>query len=206
MNITVIVQPPFEPVALAEVYKQLRLDPDVSSSPAETSHPDDAMLLAHIQTAREFVEIATRRSLVQRTIRLSCSAPSHGAVLLRRPPLQRVLAVSYFDGENLLQTLDEDQYYVTDDQVPELRFLDGCIGHSLHCRSDALRVDYVAGYTPEGSPPVTQEEFTSAIPQTLKQAVLIGVQMQYDNLSDSERTAMERMREALLQTYRIQHV
>lgn len=206
MNITLIAQPPFEPVTLAEVYKQLRLDPDISSSPAEASHPDDAMLRAQIQAAREFVETATRRSLVLRTLRLTTNALSCGGIRLRRPPLQRVLAVSYFDTGNQLQTLDESQYFVVDDQVPELRFVGGFSVPSLFARPDAVRVDYVAGYTPAGSPPTTQEEFAAAIPQTLKQAVLIGVQLQYDNLADPDRAAMERLREALIQTLRIQLV
>jgi uncharacterized phiE125 gp8 family phage protein len=206
MNLTVIVPPPFEPVTLAEVYKQLRLDPDISSSPAEVSHPDDLMLAAQIISAREYVEVATRRTLVQRTLRLSCSI-SCGAIKLIRPPLVRVERVQFYDAADDLQLVDSATYYVTDDQVPELRFKGGAVPAGLdRCRRDAVRVEYVAGYAPAGSPPESQEDYTASIPQTLKQAVLIGVQLQYDNLSDPERTAMERMREAMLQTYRIQHV
>ncbi len=216
MNITVIVPPPFEPVSILEVYKQLRLDPDVSSSPAEISHPDDAMLSAQIMAAREFVEIATRRSLVLQTLRLSCSGADarHGfrwrghsqPILLRRPPLVRVESVQYYDAANVLQMVDAAEYYVTDDQVPELRFTSGfCLPYQTCERPYALRVEYVAGYAPDGSPPTTQQEYAANIPQTLKQAVLIGVQLQYDNLSQSDREAMEKMREAMLQSKRIQH-
>lgn len=222
MNLTELVPPPFEPVTLAQVYAQLRLDPDVSSSPAETSHPDDDLLRTHIQAAREYVEIATRRTMVLRTWRVSCGGwplsccvlsrwsrcRSHETVdriLLRRPPLQRVLQVSYYDGANQLQVLPETEWFVTDDQVPELRFSSGFGAPSLYARPDALRVDYQAGYTPAGSPPTTQEEYAATVPATLKQAVLVKVQLLYDNLSPQDRDATERMLEAMLQTLRIQH-
>lgn len=220
MNLTVITAPPFEPVTLAECYKHLRLDPDHEGSPSETSHPDDAMLSAHITAAREFVEVATRRALVQRTIRLSCNAwPRYcygwlppfrpqqvERIMLRRPPVIRVDSVRYFDGENTLQTVDPASYYVTDDQVPELRFVSTFAAPTTFDRPDAVRVEYVAGYTPEGSPPTTQAEYAASIPATLKQCVLLGVQLQYDNLAPADRMAVENMREAMLQTYRVQHV
>lgn len=222
MNLTVITPPPFEPVSMQQVYQHLRLDPDVSSSPAETSHPDDALLAGFIQTARELVEVATRRALVQRTLRVSCGsfpascqpwcAPLWQSretvlrILLRRPPLVRVERVQYYDGSNVLQTVDPASYYVTDDQVPELRFVSAFGVPTVYDRPDALRVEYVAGYAPTGSPPTTQAEYAANVPQIFKDAVLIGVQLLYDNLSQPERKALEDMREAMMQTQRIQHV
>lgn len=220
MNLTVISQPPFEPVTLAEVYAQLRLTPDHVGSPGEESHPDDAMLAAQITAAREYVEVATRRSMVQRTLRLSSEAfpyatgwwwkhpwTAHGLrIRLINPPLIRIESVAYYDGDNTLQTVAPADYYATDDQVPELRFAATFSAPALFNRPDAVRVEYVAGYLGDGSPPTTQDEYIAHIPQTLRQAVLIGVQLQYDNLSDSDRKAFENAREAMLQTYRIQHV
>lgn len=222
MNLTVITPPPFEPVSMKQVYQQLRLDPDISSSPAELSHPDDVLLAGHVRTAREFVEVATRRALVLQTLRLSCGAfpascqpwftplsqcrETVPRILLRRPPLVRVERVQFYDGANVLQTVDPAAYYTTDDQVPELRFSSTFGVPTVYDRPDALRVEYVAGYAPAGSPPTTQQEYAATVPQTLKDAVLIGVQLLYDNLSPADRTAMEEMREALLQTCRIQHI
>lgn len=220
MNITVISPPPFEPVTLVEVYRHLRLTPDHAGSPGEETHPDDAMLSSHITAAREYVETATRRALVQQTIRLSCGAfprycygwwPAFRAnmverVLLRRPPLIRVERVYYFDGDNAQQTIDADSYFVTDDQVPELRFSSSFAVPTTYDRPDALRVEYVAGYAPDGSPSTTQEEYAGNVPDTLKNAVLIGVQLLYDNLATADRDALEKMREHMLQTLRVQHV
>jgi len=220
MNITIVGAPPFEPVTLLEVYAQLRLTPDHVGSPGEETHPDDAMLRNQIVAAREYVEKATRRALIQQTIRLAMQGfppyclgwwPSswqqpYAKILLRRPPLIRVETVRYFDADNVAQTVAAAGYYVTDDQVPELRFTSDFNAPSVYDRPDALRGDYVAGYAPEGSPATTQAEYAGNIPETLKQAVLIGVQLQYDNLAPADREAMERMREAMLQTYRVQHV
>lgn len=220
MNITVISPPPFEPVTLTEVYRHLRLTPDHAGSPGEETHPDDAMLSSHITTAREYVETAARLSLVQQTIRLSCGAfprycygwwPAFRAnmverVMLRRPPLIRVERVSYFDGENVERTVAAASYFVTDEQVPELRFVSAFATPTTYDRTDALRVEYVAGYATGGSPATTQEEYAANVPQTLKNAILLGVQLLYDNLAPADREAVEKMREHMIQTKRIQHV
>lgn len=215
MNITITTPPPFEPVTLAEVWKHLRLDPD--GSPLE--HPDDDMLQRHIATARQHVESMTRRSLVQQTVRLSMgSFPvscDHWAVswrrreavrkiLLHRPPLIRVESVSYFDGDNALQTLSEADYYTTDEQVPELRFVAAFSAPTVYDRPDAVRVQYVAGYAPEGSPPATQEDYRANVPQWARDAVLISVQMLYDDMAPADAEKLERMREAMVQPNRIQ--
>jgi uncharacterized phiE125 gp8 family phage protein len=219
MNLTVTVQPPFEPVTLAEVWNHLRLDADGSP----LAHPDDAMLLRHIQTAREQVELMTRRALVRQTLRLSMAAlPTNHDVLqymstqrrmqattrivLPRPPIASVLAVSFYGPGNVLETIDPATYYVTDTQVPELRFVNGAPGLSLEDRPDAIRIEYVAGYDPEGSPPQTQADYAVNVPRSLKDAILVGVQMLYDSLTPPEYERMERLREALVQPYRIQHV
>lgn len=215
MKLTVVTPPPFEPVTLQEVYAHLRLDTfSEGSPPEEPSHPDDAMLLAQIAAAREFVESATRRSLVQRTLRLSFGAwpgrwcwvpPSSQAIKLLRPPFVRLVRVAYYGSDNVLVDVDPADYYVCDDLVPELRFTGGFGWPSLYGRPDALRVDYVAGYPAAGSPPETQADYAANIPASLKQAILATVQLTYDNLSPPDREALERMREAtLLQPSRIQ--
>ena len=217
MNITLVIPPPFEPVTLAQVYAHLRLDPE--GSPA--THPDDAMLTRMIATARAHVEQMTRRALVRQTLRLSCGAfpvpadlrwtlrlrdnPDADPVRLRRPPVVPASAVvEYYDEDNNLQTLAASAYYVTDEQVPELRLAGDA--PSTYARPDAVRVTYVAGYEPEGSPPATQADYAANVPQPLKDAILVTVQMLYDSLTPAEQTRLEMLREALVQPYRIQHL
>jgi hypothetical protein len=220
MNITIVTPPPFEPVTLAEVYAHLRLEPE--GSPA--THDDDVMLQRQIATARTYVEQATRRALVLQTLRLSgsgfavpaneqpsrnyawCAPPAAGTVRipLHRPPLVAVDTVQYYDADNVLQTIAAEHYYTTDDLVPDLRFVASFAVPTVYARPDALRVTYRAGYTPAGSPPATQEDYAASVPQGLKDAVLIGVQMLYDSITPADFERMERMREAILQPFRVQ--
>ena len=64
MNVTVIEQPPVEPVTLEEAKAYLRVDD--YGSPA--TNPDDAMIQTMIVAARETVEQVTRRSFIQRRL------------------------------------------------------------------------------------------------------------------------------------------
>lgn len=220
MNLITVTPPPFEPVTLAEVYAHLRLEPE--GSPA--THEDDAMLQRQIATARAYVEQATRRALVLQTLRLSApgfadlargatathyrwvTPPAGGAIVipLYSPPLVAVTAVEYFDTDNALQTVDAASYYVADALVPELHFVAAFATPSTQTRPDAVRVTYQAGYAPDGSPPATQEDYAANVPQGLKDAILIGVQMLYDSITPADLERMERMREAILQPYRVQ--
>lgn len=219
MNITVITPPLFEPVTLLEVYKHLRLDPDHEGSPGEESHPDDSLLQGYIATSRQHVEQMVRRSLVQQTVRMSmASFPVNcdsllaarwrfnvvREIRLHRPPLIRVDSVLYYDGDNTLQTVDQASYYTTDEQVPELRFVSGFSAPTVYDRPDAVRVDYVTGYAPSGSPSSTQEDYTGNVPQWAKDATLIGVQLLYDDMAPADADKLERMREAIVQPHRIQ--
>lgn len=219
MNLTVITEPAFEPVTLADVYRHLRLDPD--DSPA--THPDDAALERHITSARKIVELMTRRALILQTIRLSMPGfPVNCDTLtalrwtrrdlvreirLHRPPLVAVDSVQYFDADNVLQTVDAGGYYTTDEQVPELRFTSSFVTPTVYDRPDAVRVQYRAGYPDAGSPEGgSQEDAAANVPEPLKEAILMGVQLLYDDLSPADREAIENMREATVQPFRVQHM
>lgn len=217
MNITIVTPPPFEPVTLSEVYAQLRITPDRIGSPGEETHPDDAMLTRNIVTAREQVESMARRSLVQRTLRLSMPGFPTGSrgqfpaartqapefIRLYRPPVLRVESVRYFDAENALQTVDAANYYVTDEEVPELRFVTTFSAPAVYPRPDAVRVQYVAGYTPLGSPPTTQTEFTANLPGALRDAVLIGVELLYGNMTPADAAAATTMQSLMVQPHKV---
>lgn len=194
MNITVITEPAFEPVTLADVYRHLRLDPD--DSPA--THPDDTMLALQIAAARRRVERMTRRALILQTLRLSMAGfpvncdtiaalrwTRHDLVRefrLHRPPLVAVDSVRYFDAENVLQTVDPSSYYTTDEQVPELRFTASFVTPTVYDRPDAVRVQYRAGYPDAGSPEGgSQADAAANVPSDLKAAILLIVGDLYEN-------------------------
>jgi uncharacterized phiE125 gp8 family phage protein len=221
MNIVVVTPPPFEPVSLAEVYSHLRLDPDSTGEPPELSHPDDAMLRRQITTAREKCEQITRRAFVQQTLRLERGpmrgngrrglqwymngcAEDWGQIELPRPPLIAISTVKYLDETNTLQTIDPVNYYEMSGLVAQLRFIAGFSTPALYLREDAIQIEYIAGYAPTADPPETQEDFAANVPASIKDAILIGVQLLYDELSPDKRVALENAQDALLRSFRIQ--
>lgn len=206
MNLQTITQPAGDPVTLQEVYDHLRLVPE--DSPPE--HPQDDMLERLIKVATGEVEKLTKRALVEQTVRLwtdrfpyyGCcfstdrwwSVMGRGYIELLRPPLIAVQSVRYRDVDNAFQTIDTDQYFVTDDLVPRLMFADTFSPPTLYARDDAVVIDYVVGYPPEGSP---AEDYAANIPEELKQAVLLGVELQYRSFDTKNREVLERARDAL---------
>jgi len=219
MNITVVTPPPFEPVSREDVYNQLRLDAEGSP----LSHPDDTLIDSYITTGREFVEKSTRRSLVQQTLRLSAAGfpvcispwvyqnslvpmrfrpPQH--IFLSRPPIVRITSVKYYDLDNALQTVNSTDYYLTDDQVPELRFTTSFSVPNTYDRPDALRVEYIAGYAPNGSPPGGRADYVANVPQSLVNAVLASVTLLYDSLPPANMDSIANMRETFMSPYRVQ--
>ena len=213
MNITTIHEPPFEPVTLADVYRALRVD--VDGSPA--THPLDADFERQIVTARRNVEQQTRRSLIRQTVRLSVTdfpSPQWSAfygtrayvpkITLPRPPLIYVQSVQYFDADNTLQTVSASDYYVTDDAVPELRFVSAFSAPTVYDRPDAVRVTYVTGYLGDGSPPSAQAEYAEHVPSELKDAILVGVQMLQTSVSPQDYEQWQRMQRSLIHPYIVQ--
>jgi uncharacterized phiE125 gp8 family phage protein len=199
MNIIVVQQPPFEPLNLAEIYVHLRLD----LADGEANHPDDAALRGMIKAARLQCEKVTRRSFIQQTLRLVTG--SFNAIELHRPPVQYVETVQYFDADNVLQTVAAADWYVTDDLVPQLRLVSNWSSPTLYNRPDAVRVDYVAGYEPIGSPPTTQWDYAENVPEDLKSAMKLIVGDMYEVREGSiigSRDVNPAV-EALLSAYRV---
>lgn len=209
MNLTVITPPPSDAlvVTLEEVYAHLRLVPE--GSPPE--HPQDDMLTRLIKVATGEAEKITKRAMLEQTVRLWTDRfPWSGCcfngvnwfhvggrsyIELLRPPLIAVQSVRYRDADNALQDVDADQYFVTDDLVPRLMFVDGFSAPTVYARADAVTIDYVVGYPPEGSP---AEDYAENVPEEIKQAVLLGVELQYRSFDTKNREVLEHARDALL--------
>lgn len=199
-NVTTVTEPAAEPVTLADVYKQLRLTVVVDdNSPSEVPATIDSLLQGNIVSARQDVESQLRRTLVQRTLRAwyprfpRCAAEH---LWLYLPPVASVTAVRYYDPDNVLVTLDEANYYVTDDFLREVRLVTGLPPPETYDRPDAVRIDYVAGYSPSGSPASTQAEWAANVPQVFKDAILLTIELLQGDLAaaDSERVRVARDR------------
>jgi len=128
--------------------------------------------------------------------------PAH--IYIPRPPVVRVTSVKYYDIDNALQTVDAASYYLTDDEVPELRFVRDFSAPTTYARPDALRVEYVAGYAPAGSPPSSRADYVVNVPQSLVNAILASVTLLYDSLPPANMEAIANMREAYMSPFRVQ--
>jgi uncharacterized phiE125 gp8 family phage protein len=200
MELLTITEPTVEPVTLATVYLHLRLDAD-ENSPAD-SHPDDSMLNQFIAASRKQAEKITRRSFVSQGLRLVTNAfPTDRGVVLLRPPILEVTSVSYYDADNALQVIDPANYFLTaGDKKPKLQFLDTYAYPALYGREDALRIEYTAGYEPSDASPA---DYAANVPGGIKAAILIGVQLLYDEMTPEKRISLERARDALLHDFKV---
>lgn len=212
----IIVPPPFEPVSLPELYRSLRLIPE--GSPA--MHEDDLLLSGLLTSSRESAEQYLRRKLVRQTVEASYSnlplsnevargLSAQDRVRLTRylnlpfGPVSSIVSVSYYDSENALQTLDPTTYFLAEGEIPQLRLVSPSSAPSVFDRPDAVRVRYVVGYAPEGSPPTTQAEYSASVPTPIKQAIILGVELEYNDHDGRETEAITKARDALLNPYRV---
>lgn len=216
LNLVTVVEPPVEPVGVEKVHELLRLD--AFGSPPQ--HPLDPMIRNMIRTSREWVENYTKRALVRQTVMLVLPKfPRYrvrmgsawedeyesrsGGFELPRPPYLSMISIVYYDENNLLQTLPSSSYIVSDGaMIPEVRAAEPQDWPFTYARRDAVRATYEVGYPPVGSPDESADLVLS-IPESIKQAILIGVQLQYDDMTPETRTAMENLRVSLLGSYRV---
>lgn len=203
MHIETITPPAIEPVSLEEAFTHLRIDPGFTSDDTADADAVETMITA----AREDAEHYTKRAFVQQTVLMTMNdtAAPWAAVELPRPPLIEVQSVEYYDADNTLQTVDPALYYTVAGFVPKLVFTSDFTKPAVYARDDAIRVNYLAGYAPlvSGTSESEAIDYTANVPRVVKAAILIGVQLQFDELSPEKRAALERARDALLEPLRI---
>ncbi len=151
-SLRVSVSPTVEPVSVAELKEHARID---------HGH-EDARLASLITTARLMVEKDTRRKLCTQTVILSLDyLPSY--LVPDILPIQSISGITYYDGNNALQTLASTTYEA--DLYAEPVIIRPAFGQTwptTYDRFGAVLVTMVAGY---GA--------ASAVPEDAKQAILL---------------------------------
>lgn len=169
------VAPAIEPVTLAETKAHLRVD----------TSDDDALITALITAAREYVEGASRRALITQTWRYSLDSwPEGDEIELPKPPLQSVSSVKYYADDGTEYTLSTFAYIVDTDSEPgriALAYGESWPSLTLY-PAGAIRITYVAGYG----------DAASAVPQHLRQAILMLVAHWYENRETTTIGAVAR--------------
>lgn len=213
----VVTGPLFYPVSLEEVYRQCRV---ITEGSPPTSD-DDLLLTSLIASATDFVEKQIRRSLVRRTLCMTMpvfpfgrasskdsgigtNATEKNRVGLLMPPVSSISAVRYYDSDNALQELSASNYFLSKGEVPSLVFIKSFSAPQVYERPDAVQVEYIAGYDPIGSPPDDQADFAYNIPKSIKQALMLQVELLYNDHMEKEASAIERARDSLLHPYMVQ--
>ena len=147
------------PVTQAEAKAHLRVD----------GSDEDSLIDALVLAATSAVEEETGRALVTQTWDYAVSQPS-GKVMLPVHPVASVSTLAYYDTDDAPQTLTVSDYYLF--KGPDKAWLepkDNVDWPEMKDRPDALTVTFVAG------------QAVAAVPQALKQAILLLVAHWYEN-------------------------
>ncbi len=181
--LTLLAPPLVEPVSLAEVKAHLRID-----------HKDeDGPISSYIRAATISMERWLRRALVRQDWRLTLDTWPIGSLRFPKPPLIAVNAVtlSRLDGsEDIL----DPQFYRVESRA-EPGFLIPVGRTSLPepgQRPGGIGISFTAGYGSDGS----------AVPEPIRQALLMMVGSYYENRSQTENPVSGAIR-SLLSPYRV---
>lgn len=189
LQLTLTTPPAAEPVSLAELKANLRVDHDA----------DDAEITRLGKAARECIEQELGKSLIHRTYTLAldgfpagggywCKAnradPSrwaaNGAPLrLSRPPLVSVASITYLDAAGQLQTLDPSAYRVLPGDPGALEPAPGHAWPTTAGAAGAMQIQYTAGFGPTAA----------SIPERFRHAIIVTVAAWFD-LEDPDTTAL----------------
>ena len=163
MNYRLVTGPATEPLTYAEVKAFLRLNDD----------SEQTFVTTLITIARQIVEGQTWRPLISQSWALQFDASELNLFIsnINKAPIISIDSVTYYDVNNSLQTLSPT-LYETDIYGNPARFRLKSIP-SVYDRMGALIVNFVCGYTN-----------AAAVPQAIKQAMLLIIGHLYENRQD----------------------
>lgn len=165
---SIIVTPPTEePVTLDMVKAQSRV----------THSLDDALLLAYISAARDYLEIVTRRQFLSTTYQWTGLQNPPGTIVLDRSPVQSVSEIAVMQGSVVESVLDPTTYMILPGTDPAaVALLTPVPAMAL------LRVTFIAGWAT-----------TEVMPPSLIQATLLLVSHFYEQREASTAQKLEKI-------------
>lgn len=166
MATILVAAPTQEPVSLVEAKAHCNVD----------INDDDGLIAGYILTARQHLEVHTRRAFATQTWDLTIddgwpvmrvNGCWRNRIVLPRPPVQSVTSISYIDGDGATQVLASDQYKLAKADTGEW-FIEPAYGvtwPTVRREMAAITVRFVAGYgSGTGLEP---------FPEPLRQAMLL---------------------------------
>lgn len=163
-DVSVVTPPANSPISLDDAREHARIDGSV----------EDARLLGMINGAVGDLDGKDGwlgRALITQTLKLTMDRFPSRKIKLPLPPLQSVSSVTYLDSDEVEQTVAAADYRVIINATPGFIELQSDKSWpSVGPYSDAVRIEYVAGYGDE-----------SAVPQPIKEWLLATVADRFDN-------------------------
>lgn len=163
---TTVVTPPAPIVTIDEVRQHLRVD----------HSDDDAVLTSLIAAAQQAIDgpygwlgIAISEQTLMQTQPVFCGR----YIELSHPPVIGDVVVTYLDSTGAEQTVDPASYSVVNGR---LWLAYGYTFPGVYAAPDAVRITYKAGF--------------ETIPEPIKQAIKVHVEMNYDPASSDRLTAV----------------
>ena len=156
MTLRLITPPALEPVSLTEAKLHLRVD----------GSDEDDLITALIVAARQAAEHQLDRALVTQTWERRFDAFPAAELELGMPPVQSITSVTYYDADEVLQTMDAADYALDAYRLPGWAVpAYGTTWPSTLDTPNAVRVRFVAGYG----------DTASDVPEAIRQWMLMRI-------------------------------
>lgn len=151
------------PITLSEGKKQLNIEDDFTD--------DDSHIISDIKAAANYFFNRTGRQLMQATFEMVMDDWYYNRCndVLEIPvaPVVKINSIKYYDNDNSLQTLSTNSYRLNNYHEPaHIEFIGTLPG--LYDRTDAVIIEYVAGYGADGA---TAEAQQAAVPEEWKKPI-----------------------------------
>jgi uncharacterized phiE125 gp8 family phage protein len=158
MGVRIVTQPTVEPVTLAEVKQDLRIE-----------HTDyDTMLARHITAARSWLERRIQRKIAEQELEFTFDEFPAAEIKLPVGPAIAVTEITYDDEGGFEQTVDSATYWLDNVSEDSWIFPEESWPVTLDA-VNSVRVYYTAGY-----------DDLANVPAELKQAIRLKVQELYE--------------------------
>ena len=154
---------------------------------------DDILISSLITQAREYCEDYQKKKYITQTLELVLDEFPNIIEFKACSPVQSVTSIKYIDENSVEQTIDPSNYIVDTDS-----FVARVVPRSSWPMTNGInsvRVRFVAGYGNE-----------SAVPESVKWAMVLHMRTLYDDLKPEEQTKLEKARDNLLGMRRVVNI
>lgn len=160
MNYQLVTPGTLEIVSLAEAKIALQLPTNYSAS--------DDLINDYIETAISYIEDKTNRVLRTSTWKGFLDSFSE-VITINKNPITAVASITYYDGDNVEQTLSTSDYFTDFVSEPSRVYIED-FPTSIYLRPNAITINFTAGYTT-----------ASDVKAQAKQAIRQLIRHYYDN-------------------------